>query len=162
MKTGGRSSRRFHHIRSSSEPPATSPHVNTPEPDKSRSHNGNGNNLAQMPRRTGAVALIYDQGGLVREGDNLHGIIVAKNVGPQYGLDTATRGQFDSAPIKSYNQVDLDVGYTFPFKRKQLHFDVNVYNLFNDKHLIGYGGQTVGPPSEALYFTNPGRSIYFS
>jgi len=126
------------------------------------SYNGNGNNLAQTPRRTAAVALIYDKGGLLRENDDLHGIIIAKNVGPQYGLDTATPGQFDSAPIKSYNQVDLDVGYTFPYQQKRLKFDVNVYNLFNDKSLTGYGGQTIGPPSEALYFTNPGRSIYFS
>jgi len=37
-KTRDRSSRRFHHIRSSSEPPATPLHVNTPEPDKS--HDG--------------------------------------------------------------------------------------------------------------------------
>ena len=35
MRTGGRSSRRFHHIRSSPEPPVSSLHANTPEPDKS-------------------------------------------------------------------------------------------------------------------------------
>ena len=125
-------------------------------------YDANGNTLAQTPRRTGAVALIYDQGGLFRENDDVHAVLIAKNVGPQYGLDTATPGQFDSAPIKSYNQVDLDAGYAFPFGRRKLRFDVNVYNLFNDKSLIGYGGQTIGPPSQALYFTNPGRSIYFS
>jgi len=122
----------------------------------------NGNNLAQTPRRTGAIALLYDQGGLVREGDDLHASVFAKNVGPQYGLDTANVGQFDSVPIKSYNQVDLNAGYVLPMHGKRVRFDVNVYNLFNDKHLIGYGGQTIGPPSEALYFANPGRSIFFS
>jgi iron complex outermembrane receptor protein len=125
-------------------------------------YDNNGNNLAQTPRRTGAVALIYDQGDLFRMGDDLHAILIAKNVGPQYGFDTANVGQFDGAPIKSYNQVDLDAGYVFPVGRRKLRFDVNVYDLFNDRSLIGYGGQTVGPPSQALYFTNPGRSIYFS
>jgi len=122
----------------------------------------NGNNLAQTPRRTGAVALIYDQGGVARDGDDLHAAIFAKNVGPQYGLDNANAGQFDTNPIKSYNQVDLNVGYVLPVQGKRMRFDVNVYNLFDDKSLIGYNAQTIGPPSEALYFTNPGRSIYFS
>ncbi len=122
----------------------------------------NGNNLAQTPRRTGAVALIYDQGGVARDGDDLHAAIFAKNVGPQYGLDNANAGQFDTNPIKSYNQVDLNVGYVLPVQGKRMRFDVNVYNLFDDKSLIGYNAQTIGRPSEALYFTNPGRSIYFS
>lgn len=125
-------------------------------------YGNNGNNLAQTPRRTGAVALLYDQGGVALENDDLHATIFTKHVGPQYGLDTANKGQFDSAPIKSYNQVDLAAGYVFPYKDKRLAFDVNVYNLFNDKSLIGFGGQTIGPPSEALYYTAPGRSIFFS
>jgi iron complex outermembrane receptor protein len=126
------------------------------------SYYANGNNLAQTPRRTGALGVTYDQGGVFREGDDAHVIIIAKNVGPQYALDTSAPGQFDQIPIKSYNQVDLDVGYILPIWNRRLRVDVHVYDLFNDTSITGYDGNTVGPPSQPLFFTNPGRSIYFS
>ena len=122
----------------------------------------NGNNLAQTPRRTAAAGLTYDRTGLFRDNDNLHAIIIGKYVGPQYALDTSTKGGADQYPIKSYNQFDLDVGYIFPFSGKRVRADVHVYDLFDNRGIIGYDGNTIGPPSQPLFWTNPGRSIYFS
>jgi len=118
--------------------------------------------LAQTPRRTAALGLIYDRGGVFREGDNLYGSIITKVIGPQYGLDTAAVGQPDTIPIKTYNQVDLAAGYTFPYNGRKLLFKVNLYNLTDDRSILGYAGATIGPPSEPLFFTNSGRSIFFS
>ena len=122
----------------------------------------NGNNLAQTPRRTGALGLTYDKTGFLRDNDDLHAIIIAKNVGPQYAVDTFARGQYDQYPIKSYNQVDFDLGYIFPFNDRRVRVDFHVYDLFNDRSIIGYDGNTVGPPSQPLFWTNAGRSFYLS
>lgn len=128
----------------------------------SSAYDSNGNVLAQTPRRTGAIGLIYDRGGAFRDGDNLYGSLITKFVGPQYGLDTAAVGQADSIPIKSYSQVDLAAGYTFTVENRKLMFKVNLYNLMDDRSIVGYAGATVGPPSQPLYFTNSGRSLFFS
>ncbi len=120
----------------------------------------NSNNLAQTPRRTGALGLIYDQGTVFRSHDDLHGLIIAKNVGPQYGEDTATPGKGDQFPIKSYNVVDLDAGYVLPVAKRRLSFDVQVYNLFDDRSFIGIDGTDAA--GQALYWVDPGRSIFFS
>ncbi len=122
----------------------------------------NGNNLAQTPRRTAAAGLTYDKTGLFRDNDNLHAIIIGKYVGPQYALDTSAKGAFDQYPIKSYNQFDLDIGYIFPFASRRVRGDVHVYDLFDNRGIIGYDGNTIGPPSQPLFWTNPGRSIYVS
>ena len=122
----------------------------------------NGNVLAQTPRYTGVVGPIYDQGDVFRAGDNLFASLLTKFVGPQYGSDTAAIGQKDSAAIKSYRQVDVAAGYTFPFNGRSLQLKGNLYNLFDNRSIIGLAGQTVGPPSEPLYFTNSGRSFFFS
>ena len=126
------------------------------------SYYNNGNNLAQTPRRTAAAGLTYDRTGLFRANDNLHAIIIGKYVGPQYALDTSTKGGADQYPIKSYTQFDLDIGYIFPFSGKRVRADVHVYDLFDNRGIIGYDGNTIGPPSQPLFWTNPGRSIYFS
>ena len=128
----------------------------------SSAYDANNNVLAQTPRRTAAVGLIYDQGSLFQNGDNLYGSIISKSIGPQYGVDTAAVGQANSFPIKSYNQVDLAGGYTFNFNNRKLTFKVNLYNLLDDKSIIGFAGQTVGPPGQPLFFTNSGRSVFFS
>jgi hypothetical protein len=128
----------------------------------SSAYDSNGNVLAQTPRRTGVIGLIYDRGGVFHDGDDLYGSVIGKFVGPQYGLDTAAIGQADSIPIKSYSQVDLAAGYTFTVNNRRLMFKVNVYNVMDNRSVIGYGGATAGPPSQPLYFTNPGRSVFFS
>ncbi len=122
----------------------------------------NGNALAQTPRYTAAIGPIYDQGDVFREGDNLFASLFTKFVGPQYGQDTSAPGQGNSFPIKSYRQVDLAGGYTFPFNGHNLQLRGNLYNLFDNRSIIGFAGQTVGPPSEPLFFTNSGRSFFFS
>ncbi len=122
----------------------------------------NGSALAQTPRYTGAFGPIYDKGDVFRGHDDLFASVISKFVGPQYGLDTASAGQGDSAPIKAYQQVDLAAGYTLPVGAKRVLFKLNLYNLLDDKSLIGYAGQTVGPPSQQLYYTAPGRSVFFT
>ncbi len=122
----------------------------------------NGNTLAQTPRYTGVIGPIYDQGHILREGDDLFASVLAKFVGPQYGLDTAAPGQKDSFAIKSYRQVDLAGGYTFPYRDRTLTLKANLYNLFDNRSIMGFAGQTIGPPSEPLFFTNSGRSFFFS
>ena len=128
----------------------------------SSGYTANGNVLAQTPRYTGVVGPIFDRGNVFREGDNVFASLLAKFVGPQYGLDTAAPGQKDSFAIKSYRQVDLAGGYTFPFNGRTLLLKGNLYNLFDDRSIVGLAGQTVGPPSEPLFFTNSGRSFFFS
>ncbi len=119
-----------------------------------------GNNLAQTPRRTGLLGLIYDRPALFRARDDLHGIIYAKNVGPQYGVDNYKMGTADQYPIKSYNIVNLTVGYDLPLARHELTFAVQVYNLTNDQSITGYA--TNAQSGEPLFWTQAGRSIFFS
>ncbi len=64
-------------------------------------YGNNGNTLAQAPRRTATLALLYDRGNLVRDKDEVFGNILLKSVGPRYGLGTAFAGQFDRFPINS-------------------------------------------------------------
>ena len=127
----------------------------------SSAYSSNGNVLAQTPRRTAAAGLIYDRGGVFRDGDDLFGSVIGKVVGPQYGLDTAALGQADTIPIKTYSQLDLAGGYTFTVNNRKLLFKVNVYNLLDDRSVVGYGGLT-GLTAQNLYFTNSGRSVFFS
>ncbi|MGI4946650.1 MAG: TonB-dependent receptor [Janthinobacterium lividum] len=123
-------------------------------------YGNNGNNLAQTPRRTAALALLYDRNGIVRDKDELFGNATIKSVGPQYGLDTAFKGAADQFPIKSYNELDLNAGYVLPLPHVRLRTSVNVTNLLNHRSLTGYGGQTLeGAP---LYWVQAGRGIFFS
>ncbi len=123
-------------------------------------YGNNGNTLAQTPRRTAALALLYDKGSVFRDKDDLFGNITLKSVGPQYGLDTAFQGQSDQFPIKSYNQIDMNAGYVLPVFGARLRSNVNVTNLLNHRSLIGYAGQTL--EAEALYWVQAGRGIFFS
>lgn len=63
---------------------------------------------------------LYDRGGVFRDDDNVYASLIAKNVGPRYGLNTATVGHPDTIPVKSYNQVDLAGGYTFTYNGRKL------------------------------------------
>lgn len=120
----------------------------------------NGNNLAQTPRRTAAATLLYDRGHVAREGDELFANLVAKSVGPQYGIDTQLAGAHDQFPIKSYNQVDLNAGYVLPAYGHRVKLGVNVSNLFDHRALTGFAGSTL--EGEALYWTQAGRGVFFS
>ena len=123
-------------------------------------YNSNDNNLAQTPRRTAAVALLYDKGSVFLPNDDLYGNITAKDVGPQYGVDTATRGAADSFPIKSWNEVDLSAGYVLPVLHRRVRASVNVTNLFDHQSLTGYDFSTAeGVP---LYWVQAGRGIFFN
>ena len=125
-------------------------------------YNSNRNTLAQTPRRTGALGLLYDKANVLRANDDLHGEWIAKNVGPQYGQDTNAVGKYDQYPIKSYNSVSLDAGYQLPVYGRRLSFDVQVFNLFNEQSLIGFAATSVGTPTIPPYWVEPGRSIFFS
>ncbi len=122
----------------------------------------NGNVLAQTPRYTAAFGPVFDKAGVFRDRDDLFASVLGKFVGPQYGLDTSAAGQGDTVPIKAYQQVDLAAGYTLPVGAQRVSFKLNLYNLLDDKSIIGYAGQTIGPPSQVLYFTAPGRSVFFT
>ena len=119
-----------------------------------------GNNLAQTPRRTGLIGLLYEKSGLFRSKDELHGLIAAKNVGPQWGVDNYKVGTSDQYPIKSYNIVNLSLGYDLPIGRHLVTFNVQVYNLTNDQSITGYATNAVS--GEPLFWTQAGRSVFFS
>ena len=123
-------------------------------------YDSNGNNLAQTPRRTAAVALLYDKGSVFRHGDELYGNILTKVVGPQYGVDTANRGASDQFPIKTWDEVGLSAGYVLPVFHRRLRTSVNVTNLFNHQSLTGYDGQTA--ELQPLYWVQAGRGIFLS
>lgn len=125
-------------------------------------YDSNGNNLAQTPRRTAAIAGIYDRGSLFRPTDDLHALLIAKDVGPQYGQDSARIGAHDAYPIKEYNYLNFDIGYILPVIGRRLSFDVQTFNLLNHQSIIGLAGTTAGTPSLPTYWTNAGRSIFFS
>ena len=124
------------------------------------SYDSNGNNLAQTPRRTAAVALLYDKGSVFRRGDELYGNIIGKVVGPQYAVDTASRGASDQFPIKTWDEVGLSAGYVLPVFKRRLRASVNVTNLFDHQSLTGYDGQTA--ELQPLYWVQAGRGIFFS
>ena len=123
-------------------------------------YDSNGNNLAQTPRRTAAAEFIYDKGSVLLPNDDVFANITAKNVGPQYAVDTANSGAFDSFPIKSWNQVDLSAGYVLPVLHRRIKASVTVANLFNHQSIIGYDGETA--ELQPLFFVQAGRSIFFN
>lgn len=67
----------------------------------------------------------------------------------------------NSQPIKPYSDVDLAIGGRLPILNGR-HIDarVNVTNLFDDHGLIYLTGNTAA--GVGLYYTNPGRSIFFT
>ncbi len=123
-------------------------------------YNSNGNNLAQTPRRTAAASFLYDKGSVFRHDDDLYGNINAKVVGPQYYNDTSALGQFDTNPIKTWTQVDLNAGYVFPAFHRKFRASVNVSNLLGHRSFVGTDGATL--EGQTLYWVQAGRSIFFS
>ena len=107
--------------------------------------------LANTPNHTAAIGPVFDRGGFSAS-------LLAKYIGQQYGQDTPA----DAYKIKSYATVDFAAGYTLPIlNNRKLDFRLNVNNVFDDHSLIGLN-QTAGDGKTGLYWTNPGRSVFFS
>ncbi len=124
------------------------------------SYNSNGNNLQQTPRRTAAVALLYDKASVLRDDDDLYANITGKLVGPQYAVDTPVPGQFDQFPIKTWEQFDLNLGYVLPAFGRRFRAGVNVTNLFDNRSLTGILQEDL--EGDPLYAVHAGRGIFFS
>ncbi len=43
---------------------------------------------------------------------------------------------------------------------RKINVDLNLYNLFNNKILIGLADTTAGTPTLPLYWTNPGYGVF--
>ncbi len=110
--------------------------------------------LAGSPRQTAAIGPIFER-------DGGYASILAKFIGPQYGLDSNANGLGNSLPLKSYTDVDLSLGQTVPILNgRKISARINVSNLFDDHSLIYVTGTTAA--GAGLYYTNPGRSIFFT
>ena len=108
--------------------------------------------VANTPEKTAAIGPLYDR-------DGFSALLIAKWVGAQFGQDV---GAANSYPIKSYATVDFAAGYTLPILNgRKLDFRLNVNNLVNDHHLISLNA-LAADGTTGLYFTNPGRSVFFS
>lgn len=107
--------------------------------------------VAMTPQSTAAFGPLYDH-------DGFSALLVGKFVGRQFGQDTPV----NAYPIKSYTTVDFAAGYTLPIlNRRKLDFRLNVNNIFDDHSLIGLS-QLAADGKTGLYWTNPGRSVFFS
>jgi len=115
------------------------------------SYNTTGIRVAATPEKTAAIGPLYDK-------DGLSALLIAKYIGFQYGQDTPV----NAYPIKPYATVDFAAGYTLPIlNRRKLDFRLNVNNLF-DNHSLTFLNQLAADGKTGLYFTNPGRSVFFS
>lgn len=118
---------------------------------------GNGGPLAVTPRYTGAAGVLYRRAGVFRDNDLVHGSLIGKFIGPQVLQDSPA-----AYPIKHYAFADIAAGYILPiWNARKLDFRVNVDNISNDRSLIGLAG-VAGDGSTPLFWTDPGRSVFFS
>lgn len=110
--------------------------------------------LAGSPRNTAAIGSIY-------QNDLYFASVLAKFIGPQYGLDTGPNGLQNTLPLRAYTDVDLAAGTTVPILNgRKINARVNVSNLFDNHSLINVTGTTAA--GAGLYYTNPGRSVFFT
>ncbi len=110
--------------------------------------------LASSPRYTAAVGPLYSNAGL-------YASVLAKFIGPQYGLDTTGGVLRNSLPLRAYSNVDLAVSKTIPILNgRRIDARMNVSNLFDNHSLTNVTGTTAA--GAGLYYTNPGRSIFFT
>lgn len=116
--------------------------------------------LANAPDRTASFGVIYDR-------DGLSAALIGKYVGKQYGQDTAgpTVGGIatlqNAFPIRSYMTADFAMGYTLGvLNGRKVDFRLNVNNIFDDHSLIALNTTTAA--GAGLYWTNPGRSVFFT
>jgi iron complex outermembrane receptor protein len=111
--------------------------------------------VALSPRQTAAAGPIVDRDGLTAS-------LLWKFVGPQLGSDGTSPSVHASYPIKSYNNVDLAVGYKLELPgqtQREVNVRLNVLNVFDDRNLTAVAGMSGSTP---LYWTNPGRGALFS
>jgi len=107
--------------------------------------------LAAAPNRTAAIGPIFDR-------DGFSASLLAKYVGQQYGQDTPV----NAFKLKSYVTADFAAGYTLPILNgRKLDFRVNVNNIADDRSPIFLNG-TAADGNTGLFFTNAGRSVFFS
>jgi len=119
----------------------------------------NGATVAQAPRRTGAAGLLYDHTGLAQPHDHLTATLLSKYVGPQYGQDSK---KVDSFPIKSFDDTTASLSYAFHTSpKREFEFAVNLDNLLDRHGIIGFAG-TAGDGVTPLYYTEAGRSVFFT
>jgi iron complex outermembrane recepter protein len=108
--------------------------------------------LAGSPRSTAAVGPIF-------QNERMFASLLAKYIGPQYGLDTGAQGLQNSLPLKGYTDVDFAIGYTLQvFNGRKINARLNISNLFDDHSLINVTGTTAA--GAGLYYTDPGRSVF--
>jgi iron complex outermembrane receptor protein len=121
--------------------------------------------LAESPKWLGAVGLLYDQ----REGP--YGSLVAKFVGPHFGLDNVAgaNGQpsfVDQFPINSFWFMDLAAGYKFRNTDsanflKGATVSVKISNLF-DSHKVDDFEGTQSVSGTPTYRVIAGRSVFLN
>jgi len=104
--------------------------------------------MPNAPAQTAALGVIYDRGPL-------HGSLIGKFVGHQYG-DTG-----NTQPIGGYMVTNFALGYTFKspstwMRNTRLGLEVdNVFNRTSINGLAGYTAQDNTP----LWWTIPGRAV---
>ncbi|HYZ62004.1 MAG TPA: TonB-dependent receptor, partial [Acetobacteraceae bacterium] len=114
-------------------------------------YKNSGIRVAATPEKTAAVGPLYDR-------DGISALLIAKYVGAQYGQDTPV----NAYPIKPYTTVDFAAAYTLPILNgRRLDFKLNVNNIFDNHSLIGLN-QLASDGKTGLFWTNPGRSVFFS
>jgi iron complex outermembrane receptor protein len=120
--------------------------------------------LADAPRWTAAAGLLYD----AHKGPYFS--VIAKWIGPRYGLDT--NGVDDDGKPVFFNDptthlgafvtADLAAGWHFDKLldlKKDTTLSVKVSNVFNSHRIDGYAGAQ-SATNEPLYWTVPGRAAF--
>ncbi len=113
--------------------------------------------IANAPKSTGTLGLIYNQGGW-------YASLLDKYVGSRYG----DVGQ--QAPLSSYSTLDGALGYTFgadaPVGLKRAKLKLTFGNLADTHKIYAVAGTTAGADPSGntpyLYWTIPGRSVFGS
>lgn len=107
--------------------------------------------LANAPNRTAALGPVLDLDGFTAS-------LLGKYVGKQYGTDVPTNLYL----IKSYMTADFAAGYTLGvLNGRKVDFRLAVNNIFDNHSLIGLN-QLAGDGKTGLYWTDPGRSVFFT
>ncbi len=107
--------------------------------------------LANAPNRTAALGPILDL-------DNFSATLLGKYIGKQYGIDQPT----NSYLIKSYMTADFAMSYTLGILHgRKVDLKLNINNVFDNHSLIGLN-QLAGDGKTGLYWTDPGRSVFFT
>jgi iron complex outermembrane receptor protein len=124
-----------------------------------------GASIYQAPQRTAALGPIFDGSGLLLPDDKGYVSVLWKEVGKQYGQNANLPNGSPEAyyPIKSYGDLDMAARYTMPILNgRKINVGLNLFNVMNNRSLIGFAGTTAGTPTLPLYWTNPGRSFFVS